>query len=262
MRFFFSFMISTGLLLAISASDANAQWFGNGGRGYQNGFSFGIRSNGNYGNYGNPNYGQGFYGNRGYNSFPQDYNYSNGYFNNGSYYSSPNYTYNSLGYASNSSFYTPSTSLGYTSNGVYYSAPYTTSTVLTPCSGQTVYYPGTTSYSPSTTTYSPSELKPANYVQPSSATSSNITVSVPTMETEVWFGDATTSAQGMDRAFVSPGLEAGQTYTYTIKARWLAEGKTVEQSRKIDVRAGQNTTVQFRSTGRELIPAPDATPSK
>ncbi|OAI39121.1 hypothetical protein AYO40_06065 [Planctomycetaceae bacterium SCGC AG-212-D15] len=85
-----------------------------------------------------------------------------------------------------------------------------------------------------------------------------VTVVVPTANAQVWFGDTPTTQQGTERSFHSPELVPGKNFTYTIKARWIENGKTVESDRKVKVRAGQSTTVTFRDSPSETAPAPDA----
>ena len=91
---------------------------------------------------------------------------------------------------------------------------------------------------------------------PVSQAYATIAVSVPTPGTQVWFGDTLMAQQGTQRTYQSTLLDAGTTYAYTITARWMVEGKLVEQSRKIEVLAGKTSEVQFGSTHRELIPTP------
>jgi uncharacterized protein (TIGR03000 family) len=47
------------------------------------------------------------------------------------------------------------------------------------------------------------------------------------------------------RAFVTPELEAGKTYSYVLTMTVERDGKTVEDTRKVLVRAGQETKVNF-----------------
>ena len=50
--------------------------------------------------------------------------------------------------------------------------------------------------------------------------------------------------------FVTPPLQPGQEYTYTLKARWTENGQPVERTRQIMVRPGQTATVDFsQATG-------------
>ena len=88
-----------------------------------------------------------------------------------------------------------------------------------------------------------------------------VTVNVPTIDTQVWFGNTPMSQQGMERQFHTPNLQAGN-HSYQIKARWMANGRQMEDVRQIDVRAGHKTAVDFRNAGHQVIPAPDKNGSR
>ena len=45
--------------------------------------------------------------------------------------------------------------------------------------------------------------------------------------------------------FVSPSLNPGRDYHYTLKAEWMRDGKPVVVSKEIAVRAGEETRVQM-----------------
>ena len=78
---------------------------------------------------------------------------------------------------------------------------------------------------------------------------------VPVADAQVWFEDTATTLQGMERLFQSPPLESNQTFTYSIKARWMENGQAVTQERRVSVQAGQSITVNFRENQRENVPA-------
>jgi uncharacterized protein (TIGR03000 family) len=73
----------------------------------------------------------------------------------------------------------------------------------------------------------------------------SIDVRVPRADAEVMFEGSKTSQTGTDRAFVSPPLQPGQNYTYVVQARWTDNGKEVNQTRRVPVRAGERVTVDF-----------------
>jgi uncharacterized protein (TIGR03000 family) len=64
-------------------------------------------------------------------------------------------------------------------------------------------------------------------------------------EAEIWFEGQKTSQCGTDRMFSSPTLESGQEYFYDVRACWSADGKAVDQTRKVRVRAGERVRVDF-----------------
>ena len=51
--------------------------------------------------------------------------------------------------------------------------------------------------------------------------------------------------------FVSPPLEKGQRYHYTIRASWMENGKEVSREKKVDVEPGREFTVNFSQRGDE-----------
>jgi uncharacterized protein (TIGR03000 family) len=66
-------------------------------------------------------------------------------------------------------------------------------------------------------------------------------------------GSATRSTDSV-RTFVSPPLQAGKDYQYTLRAEVMRDGKTVERTRDVSVRAGQTSEVSFDIAGS--IPQP------
>jgi uncharacterized protein (TIGR03000 family) len=76
------------------------------------------------------------------------------------------------------------------------------------------------------------------------ATKANLTLVVPA-SAEVFFDDTPTTQTGTERVYVTPPLEVGKTFTYSVRVRWQENGKTVEQTRTVDVSAGGNVRVDF-----------------
>jgi uncharacterized protein (TIGR03000 family) len=81
----------------------------------------------------------------------------------------------------------------------------------------------------------------------------HVTVVLPTPDAKLYFNDARMLAQGRTRTFNTPPLEPGEDYYYTVRVRWMENGKKVEKTRTLNVRAGQNYTLDFtqRRAGRE-----------
>jgi uncharacterized protein (TIGR03000 family) len=72
-----------------------------------------------------------------------------------------------------------------------------------------------------------------------------IDVRVPA-DAEILFEGDKTSQTGANRAFVSPALQPGRTFTYEIRAKWTGtDGKPVEQTRQVKIQAGVRTLVDF-----------------
>ncbi len=62
---------------------------------------------------------------------------------------------------------------------------------------------------------------------------------------EIWFEGAKTQQTGMFREFLSPPLERGQDFTYHVRARWNENGKEVDKTRELRVRAGDHMMIDF-----------------
>src|SRR5215469_1210669 len=70
---------------------------------------------------------------------------------------------------------------------------------------------------------------------------------------EVWFEGVQTRQTGSHRTFWSSVLTPGKTYSYKVKARWLENGKPVEQTRTIDVSANRISRVDFTQPKRQPL---------
>jgi uncharacterized protein (TIGR03000 family) len=64
-------------------------------------------------------------------------------------------------------------------------------------------------------------------------------------DAKLWLNGRPTRSTGAEREFLSPELEVGTTYAYEVKARWLRDGRPVEETRQIRVRANKTATVYF-----------------
>jgi uncharacterized protein (TIGR03000 family) len=111
-------------------------------------------------------------------------------------------------------------------------------------------------YSPSTAYYN------GNYYIPSDSTQSNYYTPTPTPTTEaadnrarivvripadaaLWVDGDPTQQTGSQREFVTPPLAPGDTFTYTLKGRWMQGDQPVEKTIKVDVRANQTSVADF-----------------
>jgi len=70
----------------------------------------------------------------------------------------------------------------------------------------------------------------------------------------VWLEDQPMRQTGPVREYISPPLEPGVSYTYTIRARWIEGNQQLEQVQSVPVMAGQNRTVVFGHTSLQPIP--------
>jgi uncharacterized protein (TIGR03000 family) len=56
---------------------------------------------------------------------------------------------------------------------------------------------------------------------------------------DLWFEGVKMPQTGAVREFVSPTLTPGKGYSYEVRARWTEEGRVVDRTRKVRVRANQ-----------------------
>jgi uncharacterized protein (TIGR03000 family) len=66
-------------------------------------------------------------------------------------------------------------------------------------------------------------------------------------EATVWLEGQAMNQSGAVREYVSPTLEPGVSYTYSVRARWLHQGQPLEQVQSVEVQAGQTRVVVFQN---------------
>jgi uncharacterized protein (TIGR03000 family) len=102
----------------------------------------------------------------------------------------------------------------------------------------------------------PARANPANEAR--------LIVNLPPQAT-LTIDDYPTMSRSEQRVFVTPPLEPGKTYTYTLRAEMNRDGRFVRETKTVEVKAGQvsEVTVRFGDTSREEIgaPTPNAPPS-
>jgi len=64
-------------------------------------------------------------------------------------------------------------------------------------------------------------------------------------DAKLTINDALTTSTADRRMFVSPPLDVGKAYAYTLKAEAVRNGQTITVTREVLVRAGQETRVQM-----------------
>jgi uncharacterized protein (TIGR03000 family) len=173
------------------------------------------------------------------------YGYYPGYY---SYGYSPSYY--SYGYSP--SYY----SYGYSPSGWRYSSPWYSSTYYPsysymPYEPADYYSTPARSYSyssPSGTSSYYSYGAPA----PREADTARLTVHLPDPDAQVWIEDKETRQRGSLREFVSPPLNPDKKYTYEVRARWTENGKEMERTKSVPVRANGTATVDF--TAQDVRP--------
>jgi uncharacterized protein (TIGR03000 family) len=77
-----------------------------------------------------------------------------------------------------------------------------------------------------------------------SAKKATVVVTLPA-DAKLFFDGKQTRTKSGQREFVSPDLEPGMDYHYTIKAEIVRDGKTDTKSETVTVRAGRTARVSF-----------------
>jgi uncharacterized protein (TIGR03000 family) len=88
-----------------------------------------------------------------------------------------------------------------------------------------------------------------SFYSPSAATADRTTVRVelPDPDAKVLFDDTLTTQTGTDRVFTTPPLDPSKSYTYTVRATWMEDGKEVTKTKDVRIQAGQPTMIDFRT---------------
>ena len=61
----------------------------------------------------------------------------------------------------------------------------------------------------------------------------------------VWIEGQPTRQMGTERVYLSPPLEPGKTYTYTVRAAWMANGREMTEEKKQEGQPGQEVAINF-----------------
>lgn len=207
-----------GLLLC--AGPASAQRFYRGGWAPARGWNYGY-TNG-YTPYWS-GYQNGWYGYNTYNyAAPQDFTY-------GAYYHP--YSGNYWGYNYNAF---PQYSSGYYNPGMYTGAAY--NGLAAPTYGGQYVTSGMNPGYEGAYESSDESMNNPNAIA--------VNVRVPA-NAKVWFDNQATQQQGSFRQFISPPVQPGKAYTYTIKAEWMDNGQKVDKTKQVDVHAGDHFTLDM-----------------
>lgn len=95
------------------------------------------------------------------------------------------------------------------------------------------------------------------YSGPGMPNAAMVRVLLPDEQAEIWFDGNPTQQRGTDRKYMSGPMESTDgKYTYTVKARWMENGRAVEREKHVQVTPGQPVTVDFRQEQREKLSAP------
>jgi uncharacterized protein (TIGR03000 family) len=106
----------------------------------------------------------------------------------------------------------------------------------------------------------PAHVEPMPITVPPADGAARLEVQAPP-DAEIWIEGSKTQQTGPTRWYFSPPLGPGVTYAYQIRARWMVDGRPVEQTQTVAVSAGARVRVQFSQASRpETLPEPKAFP--
>jgi uncharacterized protein (TIGR03000 family) len=74
--------------------------------------------------------------------------------------------------------------------------------------------------------------------------SATLTVNVP-QDAKIFVNGVQTKSLGAERSYVSRGLQRGLNYTYEVRAEVERDGKKIEETKVVSMRAGQNSQLAF-----------------
>jgi uncharacterized protein (TIGR03000 family) len=104
---------------------------------------------------------------------------------------------------------------------------------------------GLNNYGSAPTTVRYSDYYPTEEWSPSPPwNGADVEVWVPA-DAALWFDGVPSEQTGARRGFVTPPLTPGQDYTYQVRARWTEDGRTVNRTKTIHVRANGRTEVDM-----------------
>jgi uncharacterized protein (TIGR03000 family) len=100
------------------------------------------------------------------------------------------------------------------------------------------------------TMFNPAGLSQSFYFNPAGANEATLVVHMPENASLSIDGQQTQQRSGT-RVFTSPPLESGKTYTYTLRAEMTRDGRTIHETKNVDVRPGQSSEVTMNPGGSE-----------
>jgi uncharacterized protein (TIGR03000 family) len=84
-------------------------------------------------------------------------------------------------------------------------------------------------------------------MQAAAATPARLVVQLPA-DAKLFVDDRTTSSGSAERTFVTPALEPGYVYTYTLRAEVVRDGEKYVETQKVAVTAGGVSQLAFTET--------------
>jgi len=110
--------------------------------------------------------------------------------------------------------------------------------------------------------YSSTSIPQTSYYPPTiSPNSVSFMVRLPDPNAEVWFQDHQTQQKGTVRVYQSDNLDPSSSYNFQIRARWMQNGKVMDQTKQVSARPGQQYTVDFMSEAVPNLPSSIGAPT-
>lgn len=94
--------------------------------------------------------------------------------------------------------------------------------------------------------------KPPEAIKPPGQASAILDVTLPA-EAQLTVDDHPTASTASLRRFVTPPLQRGKDYTYTLRAEIIQDGQTISTSRNVILRAGERTSVLLEFPRADLV---------
>ena len=116
---------------------------------------------------------------------------------------------------------------------------------------------GTPIVSAGGTMFNPAGLTQSFYYNPSGANANAATIIVHMpANASLSIDGQQTQQRSNTRTFVSPPLDPNKTYTYTLRAETSRDGRTITETKNVDVRAGQSSEVTLNLEGERINASP------
>jgi uncharacterized protein (TIGR03000 family) len=115
----------------------------------------------------------------------------------------------------------------------------------------------------SISSYAPTQYSAAEESESGRPRDALVHIRVPQADARVFIEGQQTKQSGTERVFVSPPLEQGKDYNYTVKATWNDGGREVTREKTVTFRVGQEVGIDFTrmasNANTDQAPAPKRT---
>jgi uncharacterized protein (TIGR03000 family) len=123
------------------------------------------------------------------------------------------------------------------------------------------FYPGTTApAAPGPEQVPPPKIEEKNK-QESSLGRARLTVQLPA-DARLYVDDQPIRTSKERQSFSTPRLEQGQRYYYEVRGEVVRDGKTVKETKRVVLRAGENVTVSFSTLEKPTMATAELAPRR